>query len=98
MESLYWDWRHFDKPAAAEGVDEVLAAIAEKLPGLGYTNVAVAQDVHGYKGELLLAATFLHINASSYWQVIAVGGTGSSTAAQAEIKEVANVIQNLEFV
>jgi hypothetical protein len=98
MSALYWDWRHFDKPAAAEGVDDVLAAIAKELPGLGYTKVAVAQDVHGFKGELLLAATFLHINATSYWQVIAVGGTGSSTTAHAEIKEVANVIKNLEFV
>ena len=98
MAALYWDWRHFKKPAAAESVDDVLGAIAKELPGLGYTNVAVAQDVHGFKGPLLLATVFLHISANLYWQVIAVGGTGSSSAAHAEIKEVAALIKNLAFL
>jgi hypothetical protein len=90
--------QHYNLPAAAEGVGDVLGAIANKLPGLGYTGVAVAEDVHGFKGDFLLAVQFLHVGAKLYWQVIAVGGGGSSTAAHAEINEVANVIKNLSFL
>jgi hypothetical protein len=98
MAALWWDWSRYTLSAAAGDIGEVYAAIAQQLPGLGYAGVQVAEDVHGLKGDFLLAVVYLYISDRSFWQVVACGGNGSQNEAQAEIAEVKNMIANLLFL
>jgi hypothetical protein len=98
MATLWWEWDKYTLSDANEDIGEVMQAIAGSLPGLGYTGVQVAEDVHGFKGDFLLAVTYLFIGGRDFWQVVACGGSGTVTEAQAEIQGVENMIKHLTFL
>jgi hypothetical protein len=59
MATLWWEWDKYTLSDPNEDIGEVMRAIAGSLPGLGYTGVQVAEDVHGFKGDFLLAVIYL---------------------------------------
>jgi len=98
MATLWWNWSQYTLSEANEDIGEVMQAIAQKLPSLGYTGVRVAGDVHGFKGDFILAVVYLHIGGRNFWQVIACGGNGTVAAAQADVNEVSQMISKLAFL
>ena len=63
---------------------------------LGYCKV---KDVHGFKGDFIVAVVYLPISGRNFWQVMACGGNGGSeTEAQAELNEVQAIINNIKFL
>jgi len=98
MATLWWNWTRYTLSPASEDIGEVKQAIAQGLPGLGYTGVQVGEDVHGFKGEFILAVTYLEISGREFWQVIACGGNGTVAEAQAEVNEVAQLVRGLAFL
>lgn len=98
MASLWWNWSQYTLSDAAEDIGEVYEGIANGLPGLGYTGVQAAEDVHGFKGNFLLAVVYLYISDRNFWQVIACGGDGSEAEAQSDINEVIQMINNFAFL
>ena len=98
MATLWWNWTHYTVSPAAGNIGTVKEVIANKLPTLGYAAVGNAADVHGLKGDFLLAIAYLPISGSTFWQVIACGGNGPVAEAQAEIAEVQKMISGLKFL
>ena len=99
MASLWWSSSRYTLSQAAEDIGEVLQGIEQGLPGLGYTGVQLAQDVHGFKGHYILAVQYLFIANRDFWQVIACGGNGGTEAeAQSYMQEVRNLINKLTFL
>ena len=78
MATLWWTSTHYTLSSALQNVGELKQVIGQKLPSLGYTGVQVAGDVHGFKGQFLLAVQYLPIGGSNFWQVVAAGGDGAS--------------------
>lgn len=95
--SLWWRSSLYTLSEAYEDIGEVYGAIANKLPGLGYTSVQHAGDVHGFKGRYLLAVSYLYISDRNFWQVVACGGYGDQAEAEAYMNEVINMI-NYDYV
>jgi len=98
MASLWWTFSQYTLSEANEDIGEVYGAIAQGLPTLGYTGVQRAEDVHGFKGDFILAVVYLYIGGRNFWQGIACGGSGSESEAQAEMNEVQNMINHLTFL
>ena len=98
MASLWWNWSQYTLSDAAEDIGEVYQGIAQGLSGRGYTGVQVASDVHGFKGNFLVAVVYLYIGGRNFWQVIACGGDGSEAEAQGDIQEVIQIINSLTFL
>jgi hypothetical protein len=99
MASLWWDWSEYTLSQAAQDIGDVKQAIAQGLPRLGYSGVALAADVHGVKGDFIVAVVYLLIGGRNFWQVIACGGNGGTQAeAQAEINEVKKMISQFKFL
>jgi hypothetical protein len=98
MASLWWRWSQYTLSDAAEDIGEVYEGIVPGLTQLGYTGVQKAADVHGFKGDFLLAVVYLEISGRNFWQVIACGGSGSEDEAQTELNEVQKMISNLSFL
>jgi hypothetical protein len=98
MASLWWNWSQYTLSDAAEDIGEVYQGIAQGLPGLGYSGVQVASDVHGFKGNFILAVVYLYIGDRNFWQVVACGGDGDEAEAQADINGVIQLINGLEFL
>jgi len=97
IDSLYWQWGQYSLSPAAEDIGDVMESIAQGMPGLGYSGVQVAADVHGYKGNFFVAVTFLYISGREFWQVIACGGSGAQAEAQADIAGMDKLISGLVF-
>ncbi len=93
MPALWWDWKQFELSEAAEDIGEMLGGVASGLKGAGYTGVAVAEDVHGFKADYMVAVVYLFIAGRSFWQVIAV-----VDGPEAEIKQVQKVIDEVAFL
>jgi hypothetical protein len=98
MPSLWWNWSQYTLSPAAGDIGEVYEGIAQGLITLGYTGVQQAADVHGVKGDFIIAVTYLPISGQNFWQVMACGGDGAEAEAQAELNEVQNVINNMKFL
>ncbi len=99
MASLWWRWSQFSLTQAADGIGEMYSGIARGLSGAGYTGVQQAEDVHGFKGDFIVAVVYLPISGRNFWQVMACGGNGGSeNEAQAELNEVQNIINNIKFL
>jgi len=98
MPTLWWSWSEFTLPVAAEDIGEVYSGIAEGLTNAGYTDVRVAEDVHGVKGDFIDAVIYLFIGNRNFWQVIASGGDGSVADAQAEVAEVQSIINQITYL
>ena len=96
--SLWWKSSLYTLSEAYEDIGEVYEAIANKLPGLGYTSVQHAGDVHGFKGRYLLAVSYLYISDRNFWQVVACGGYGDQAEAEAYMNEVINMINYVLYV
>ncbi len=82
MGALWWRWSQYTLSPANEDIGEVMNAIAQGLPNLGYSGVQVAADVHGSKGDFLLAVLYLYIGERKFWQIVACGGDGSQAEAE----------------
>jgi hypothetical protein len=98
MASLWWRWSEYTLSDAAEDIGDVYDGITQGLSNLGYTGVQHGEDVHGFKGDFILAVVYLYIGGRNFWQVIACGGSGSEDEAQAKLNEVQNMISNLKFL
>jgi hypothetical protein len=98
MASLWWRWSEYTLSDAAEDIGEVYDGITEGLTSLGYTGVQHAEDVHGCKGDFILAVVYLYISGQNFWQVMACGGSGTESEAQTELSEVQNMINKLTFL
>jgi hypothetical protein len=98
MAALWWDWKQFELSEAAEDIGEMYEGIAQGLERAGYTGVAKAEDVHGFKGDFIAAVVYLFISGRTFWQVIAVGGDGSAAEGQGELAQVQTVINQVEFL
>ena len=95
MANLWWRWNEFQLSEAAEDIGEMYGAIVEGLPGLGYTGVQHAEDVHGRKGDFILAIVYLPIAGRNFWQVMSCSGSGDH---QTEFNAVQNMINNFAFL
>jgi hypothetical protein len=93
MPALWWNWKQFELTEAADGIGEMLEGIASGLERAGYTGVAVAEDVHGFKADFMVAVVYLFISGRNFWQVIAV-----VDGPESEIQEVQQVINQVEFL
>ncbi len=93
MAGLWWNWKEFELSPAAEGIGEMLEGIAGELERAGYTGVAVAEDVHGFKEDFMVAVVYLSISGSNFWQVIAV-----VDGPETEIQQVQEAINQVEFL
>jgi len=99
MASLFFRSSQFTLSEAADDIGEMYSAIADGLSNAGYTGVQHAEDVHGFKGNFIVAVVYLLIGNRNFWQVIACGGNGGSEAeAQADLDEVQNIINNVNFL
>jgi len=98
MPTLWWSWSEFTLPDAAEDIGDVYSGIAQGLSAAGYTSVKVAEDVHGVKGDFIVAVIYLFISNKNFWQVIACGGDGSVADAQAEVNEVQTIISQITYL
>jgi hypothetical protein len=98
MATLWWNWSHYALSEALGNIGELKGVIANELPRLGYTGVQNAEDVHGAKGQFLLAVVYLPISGRTFWQVVACGGSGTVEGAQAEVTEVTKMIGGLKFL
>jgi hypothetical protein len=72
MPGLWWNWKQFELSAAADDIGQMLQGIGAELRRAGYTGVAVAEDVHGFKENFMVAVLYLEISDRNFWQVIAV--------------------------
>jgi hypothetical protein len=98
MATLWWSWNQYNLSPAAGDIGAVMSSIASGLPSLGYTGIEQGADVHGLKGDFLLAVTYLPISGSNFWQVVVAGGDGAVADAQAEVTEVINMINNFAWL
>ncbi len=77
---LWWEWSKYNLPSG-KTIDDVKNLVATNayygLPSLGYTGIAVGADVHGSKGAVIVAVTYLQISGSEYWQVVSCAGDKS---------------------
>jgi hypothetical protein len=96
MATLWWAWDKFTLSEPARDIREVKAAIAARLPELGYTSVASAETVQGAKEEYFLAVIFLCVGGRNFWQGVACGGNGPVPNAKAEVKQVRQMIATLQ--
>jgi hypothetical protein len=75
--SFYWEWSIYNLPSG-KTVDDVKNLVATNpdwgLPSLGYTGIKVGSDVHGEKGSIFVAVTYLPTSGSDYWQVVSCVG------------------------
>lgn len=97
---LYWSWQEYELSPAAENIGFVREALAGAMQQNGWEDVAYSEDVHGYKPGIPLVAAilFLFKSGSTYWQIIAVGGSGSKAQALEEIAQIQQLIANLHFL
>ena len=93
MPALWWNWNQIELSEAADDIGEMLQGIASGLKRAGYTGVAVAEDVHAFKDDFMVAVVYLFISGRSFWQLIAV-----VDGAEAEIQQVQQVINEVEFL
>jgi hypothetical protein len=74
---LWWEWSKYNLPSG-KTVDDVKNLVATNvyygLPSLGYTDIEVGADVHGVKGGVIVAVTYLQIGGQEYWQVVSCAG------------------------
>jgi hypothetical protein len=98
MASLWWKWSKYTLSQAAENIGEVYQGISLGLTRSGYTGVQHTEDVHGFKGDFVLAVVYLYIGGRDFWQVMSCGGSGSEAEAQSILNEVQNIINNLRFL
>jgi hypothetical protein len=74
---LWWEWSTYNLPSG-KTIDDVKNLVATNpyygLPSLGYTGIAVAADVHGVKGGVIVAVTYLPMTGSNHWQVVSCNG------------------------
>lgn len=102
MATLWWDFRRFSLSEVLGSIGPVRLSIASKLSDLGYKGVEmgedIAGDVHGFKGDFILAVRFLPVGGRDYWQGIACGGSGTVDGARAEVNEVAAMIEGLTWL
>jgi len=84
MATLWWSWSQYTLSEASEDIGEVIQAIAQELPSLRYTSVQLAEDLHGFKGDFLLAVVYLYIGGRNFWQVAACRVNGTVAEAQAK--------------
>ena len=74
---LWWKWSKYTLPSG-KTVDDVKNLIATNtsygLPSLGYTDIEVAEDVHGLKKSVIVAVVYLQISGQDYWQVVNCAG------------------------
>lgn len=98
MPSLWWRWSQYELSEAAEDIGEVYQGIAQGLTQAGYTGVQQAADVHGFKGDFIVAVVYLIISGRNFWQVIACGGTGSESEATGILNQVQSIISKLAFL
>jgi hypothetical protein len=94
----WWNWSKYTVSPAAGTIGDVMQVISQELPGIGYSNVQRTADVHGTKGNFVLAVVYLHISGPTYWQVVACGGHDTVAKAQSEVNEVTKMISNLTFL
>jgi len=97
MAGLWWKWSEYAVPESVD-IGNVYDGIASGLSGAGYTGVNHGADVHGSKGNFLVAVVFLFISNRNFWQIIAAGGGGSEAEAQGYLNEVQTIINNLRFL
>lgn len=100
MAALWWSSRKYDLSVAAEGIGDVLGAIAQGMKSAGWQGVAVGGDVHGYKPgiDFFAAVQYLPIGGNKFWQVIAVGGDGTAAQATSEMSGLQSIIDGLKFL
>src|SRR4051794_11393119 len=93
---LWWNFSQYVLGQAFDNIEELQLAIANNLPGLGYTGVQnSALGLGGNKDGLYLGVMYLLISGREYWQVIACGGTGTEAQAQADLETVGAMINTL---
>lgn len=97
MASLWWRWSQYELSEAAQDIGEVYDGITQGLTEAGYAGVQHAEDVHGFKGDFIVAVVYLFIGGRNFWQVMACGGTGSESEAQGILNEVQSLINRLRF-
>ena len=82
---LWWEWSKYNLPSG-KTVDDVKNLVATNvyygLPSLEYTDIAVAADMHGFKGSVVVAVVYLQVSGQEYWQVVSCAGD------QADLNEV----------
>jgi hypothetical protein len=62
LPGLWWNWKQFELTAAADDIGQMLQGIGAELRRAGYTAVAVAEDVHGFKENFMVAVLYLEIS------------------------------------
>ncbi len=100
MAELWWSATGYEVSPAVGNIGEVKEVIGNALTQNGYQGVAVAGDVHGFKPgiDFFAAVMFLPISGENYWQVVAVGGDGTSAQGQAELANIQSIIAGLKFL
>jgi|ERR1700722_8774018 len=100
MAELYWAWTPYQLSDAAEDIGDVYEGLQQAMEQHGWTDVQIAEDIHGYKPgiDLFAAVVFLFCGGRTFWQVISVGGDATSSQASQEIQQLESLINGLEFL
>jgi hypothetical protein len=97
MPALVYTWSQYNSEGIGYG--QMLGAIANGLPKLGYTTVQLqAQDVIGEKTNVVLGVAYLPFSEELSYQVVVCTVDGTMAETKAEHDKVTQMIAKFVFL